>query len=99
MRGDGTWPGIGDLGLENPSLSIGTLMERLVLNEVVLALVPNTLEVQEFAAWLQLQAPGTEDACSSTHQRPNLRSLSAVLGTKTSRERRWLSRLLSYLTK
>lgn len=61
----GTWdtlPGIGGLGLENPSLSIGALMQRLVLNDVVLALVPNTPEVQEFAAWLQLQAPGTEDA-------------------------------------
>jgi ATP-binding cassette subfamily A (ABC1) protein 3 len=55
-------PGVGDLPLENPSLSIAALMERLVLNDVVLALVPATPEVEEFAAWLQLQAPETEAA-------------------------------------
>ena len=54
--------GLEGLGLENPSLTIGALMERLVLNEAVLALVPATPEVAEFAAWLELQAPGTDSA-------------------------------------
>ena len=54
--------GLEGLGLENPSLAIGALMERLVLNDAVLALSPATAEVAAFAAWLELQAPGTESA-------------------------------------
>ena len=69
---------VGDLNLENPSLTIAALMARLVLNDAVLALVPDTPEVAAFAAWLEEQAPGTASAVQTY---PSEVELEAFIGS------------------
>eukprot|EP01051_Picozoa_sp_SAG22_P004012 SAG22_NODE_206_length_15281_cov_6.078975_7_plen_205_part_00 len=54
----GAWDGLElpvedlDFSLANPSLSIAALMDRLLLNGVVLAVVPDSPEVAAFVEWL-----------------------------------------------
>jgi hypothetical protein len=58
------------LPLQNPSLSLPALLERLALNGAVLALAPAGPAVAGLAGWLAERAPGTEAAVRAIAGRP-----------------------------